>query len=112
MNPKRAYQCDRCETVHGSELYAEECCRPEIIDGYICANCEEFHEQEKDALHCCGNTANTKCPTCLRPAEFIKDAEQIELTGTCSTCSPILSLDTRYQVDQLHEQRRIEAERF
>jgi len=43
------------------------------------------------------------CPTCARTVKFPMDAEQIQTTGTCSTCRPILTVEQKYQIDRLHE---------
>jgi len=103
MNPKKTYICDRCEQLHDNKDRALECCPPEISTGWTCANCDEFHHDLEDAEKCCASVASETCPTCARTVKFPMDAEQIQTTGTCSTCRPILTVEQKYQIDRLHE---------
>jgi len=47
-----------CFIVFIPNTFAEDCCRPEVIevDRYICDKCKDEYETEKEAFECCNQT--------------------------------------------------------
>lgn len=102
---KELYRCGQCREVHDDEDGARECCMPDVMTIYVCPVCEERHDEHEDALKCCGIDA-IKCPSCYRDHSSVSLGYQaIQISGHCSTCNPLFTIDQQLAIQDLHYQR-------
>lgn len=67
--PIEVWRCEECGTVHDDEDEANECCRPEITEGYQCGECGTFYVDEVDANNCCAQDGDG-VGLCTNPLEL------------------------------------------
>lgn len=109
---KRMWECSACNELHDTEHDAEECCQPEVFEVWVCPACEKVHDGKQAAADCCP-VAEIVCPACLR--DHSGDAMQqsaIVITGHCTTCNPLYTIDQQLAIEQMHWQATGKAERL
>lgn len=60
LEPK--WKCHECGEIHDDDDSANDCCRPEVSDGYVCPVCADWHREEDNALECCGYDEDDPTP--------------------------------------------------
>src|SRR5688572_28738154 len=93
--PKRRWQCGECLNTYADESSAQECCMPEVFDGYECPICEEFCEELSEAETCCQPPGSqvvegTRCALCSASPLTAEDVSDSQVVGSLPRCRPCI----------------------
>ncbi|MCY1389113.1 hypothetical protein D9M71_39030 [compost metagenome] len=115
---KRMWECGSCGELHDFKSSAESCCIPDVEEVWVCPCCDEAHGTEQQAIKCCevlsdeGESSIT-CPSCLRdhPGDVLAQSA-IAISGHCSHCNPLFTIDQQLAIEDLHFQVTGKVERL
>lgn len=106
------WQCGECDELHDTEYEAEECCRLDVFEIWICPACGKDHDEKQAAIDCCPISAIT-CPSCLRDhSGNTLEQSAITVSGHCTTCNPLYTIEQQLAIEDLHWQVTGKAERL
>lgn len=101
---ERRWVCGNCDSDHGSEKAAEDCCQPDVYRMWKCPSCGDLHEVKGEAQECCSNGRlgacgqPLQCPVCMRLADSFEEA-----TDCCLHTHPTMTAYGRQCVARLVE---------